>query len=138
MLGTYALSSGYYDAYYEKAQKVREKITDQFRTLFSGDIDVLISPVAPTTAFELGDKITDQTQMYKDDQMTVPASLAGLPALSLPCGSGKDNLPIGMQIIGPYLGEEAVLRVGNAFEKATRENSGARESMEAKLEAVSH
>jgi len=137
MLGTYALSSGYYDAYYEKAEKVRAKMREQFRYLFAGDIDVLISPVAPTTAFELGDKMEDQTEMYKDDQMTVPASLAGLPALSMPCGYGNGELPIGMQIIGPYLGEEAVLGVANAFEKAL--GGGVRERrLEAKMEAVSH
>lgn len=119
MLGTFALSSGYYDAFYGKAQRVRAHVKAGFQSLFSDGVDVLVSPVAPTAAFRLGEKIDDQVQMYLDDYMNVPASLAGLPALSVPCGFTAGSLPVGLQLIGPYLREDLVLGVGNAFQNVS-------------------
>ena len=118
MVGTYALSSGYYDAYYLRAQRVRSLITEDFRALFASGVDVLLSPVSPVPAFKLGEKTVDQTAMFLVDLMTVPASLAGLPALSVPCGQTATQLPIGLQITGAFLQEETVLKVGHAFQKA--------------------
>jgi aspartyl-tRNA(Asn)/glutamyl-tRNA(Gln) amidotransferase subunit A len=118
MLGTYALSAGYYDAYYLKAQKVRTLIRRDFDRVFA-DVDVLVTPVAPTTAFRLGEKITDPLTMYLVDVFTAPTSLAGLPAIVVPCGHDADGMPIGLQIIGPPFGEETVLRAAHAFETAT-------------------
>ena len=118
MLGTYALSAGYYDAYYLKAQKVRTLIRRDFDRAFA-DVDVLATPVAPTTAFRLGEKTADPLQMYLVDVFTNPASLAGLPAIVVPCGRDAAGLPIGLQIVGPPFGEEAVLRAAQAFEDAT-------------------
>ncbi len=117
MLGTYALSSGYYDAYYEKAQRVRESVRREFASIFEGGVQVLVKPVAPTTAFRIGEKTVDQTKMYADDRLNVPASLAGLPACSVPCGE-VEGLPVGLQVVGPYLGEEIVLGVSHAFQVA--------------------
>lgn len=119
LLGTYALSSGYYDAYYLRAQRVRALLAGDLKRVFGSGVDVLVSPVAKTPAFKIGEKIDEPVSMYLDDVMTVPANLAGLPALSLPCGFTKDKLPIGMQVIGPFLGEEMVLRVGDAFQQVT-------------------
>jgi aspartyl-tRNA(Asn)/glutamyl-tRNA(Gln) amidotransferase subunit A len=119
LVGTYALSSGYYDAYYLRAQRVRSLVAADFKAAFACGVDVLVSPVAPTTAFRLGEKTADPTAMYLDDLMTIPASLAGLPALSVPCGFSDEGLPIGMQIVGPYLDEATVLRVGHAFQMST-------------------
>ncbi|HWQ60953.1 MAG TPA: Asp-tRNA(Asn)/Glu-tRNA(Gln) amidotransferase subunit GatA [Negativicutes bacterium] len=116
MLGTYALSSGYYDAYYLKALKVRTLIKQDFDKAF-GDVDVLITPIAPTTAFKVGEKVDDPLAMYLQDVCTVPVNLAGLPAISLPCGFAG-GLPIGLQIIGRPLGEETILRAAYAFEQA--------------------
>jgi len=118
MIGTYALSSGYYDAYYLKAQKVRTLIKRDFEKAFE-DVDVLVCPTAPTTAFPAGTKSDDPLSMYLLDLMTIPANLAGLPGLSLPCGFSKAGLPIGLQIIGNVLQEEKVLRVAYAYEQAT-------------------
>ena len=116
MLGTYALSSGYYDAYYLKALKVRTLIKQDFDRAF-GQVDVLIAPIAPTTAFKIGEKVEDPLAMYLVDVCTIPSNLAGVPALSLPCGFA-DGLPIGMQIIGPHLSEATLLQVAYTFEQA--------------------
>ena len=116
MLGTYALSSGYYDAYYLKALKVRTLIKQDFDRAF-GQVDVLIAPIAPTTAFKIGEKVEDPLAMYLVDVCTIPSNLAGVPALSLPCGFAG-GLPIGMQIIGPHLSEATLLQVAYTFEQA--------------------
>ncbi|MDQ0091240.1 aspartyl-tRNA(Asn)/glutamyl-tRNA(Gln) amidotransferase subunit A [Paenibacillus anaericanus] len=117
MLGTYALSSGYYDAYYLKAQKVRTLIKQDFDQTFQ-KYDVIIGPTAPTTAFPLGSQVDDPLTMYLNDILTIPVSLAGVPALSVPCGFA-DGLPVGLQIIGKAFDESTVLRVAHAFEAHT-------------------
>ncbi|MCR6109676.1 Asp-tRNA(Asn)/Glu-tRNA(Gln) amidotransferase subunit GatA [Bacillus sp. A301a_S52] len=117
MLGTFALSSGYYDAYYKKAQKVRTLIKQDFEDLFL-NYDVLIGPTAPTTAFKIGEKMDDPLTMYANDILTIPMNLAGVPAISVPCGL-SDGLPVGLQIIGNHFDEETVLKVAHAFEQAT-------------------
>ncbi len=119
MLGTYVLSAGYYDAYYDKAQRVRTLIKGDFDQAFE-KVDLLVAPTTPTTAFRIGEKIDDPLQMYLSDVYTVPINLAGVPAISLPCGTDPDGMPIGLQIIGPHFGEERILRAAYAFEKATR------------------
>ena len=121
MLGTYALSAGYYDAYYLKAQKVRTLISREFRDAFER-FDVLVTPTSPTVAFRLGDKVEDPVQMYLSDVCTIPINIAGVPALSLPAGF-VDGLPVGMQIIGRPLGEETILRTAHAYEQATEWHS---------------
>lgn len=118
MLGTYALSSGYYDAYYLKAQKVRTLIKQDFDQAFQ-KVDVLLTPTAPTAAFKIGEKADDPLQMYLSDIFTISCNLAGLPGLSLPCGFTQDNLPIGLQILGKPFDEETVLAAASAYEKAT-------------------
>ena len=118
MLGTYALSSGYYDAYYAKAQAVRTLIREDFNRVFQ-DVDLLVTPVMPTPAFRLGEKIEDPLQMYLSDLYTISASLAGIPAISLPCGFSRKGLPIGMQILGRPFEEDVVLRAARAYELAT-------------------
>lgn len=117
MLGTYALSSGYYDAYYLKAQKVRTLIKRDFDQTFE-KYDVIIGPTAPTTAFPLGSQVDDPLTMYLNDILTIPVSLAGVPALSVPCGFA-DGLPVGLQIIGKAFDESTILRVAHAFEAHT-------------------
>jgi aspartyl-tRNA(Asn)/glutamyl-tRNA(Gln) amidotransferase subunit A len=117
MLGTYALSAGYYDAYYLKAQKVRTLIRQDFTQAWS-QVDAIVSPTAPTTAFRLGEKVDDPLAMYANDVFTLPCNLAGLPGLSLPCGFSRAGLPIGLQILGKPFDEATVLRVGRAFERA--------------------
>ncbi len=119
MLGTYVLSAGYYDAYYDKAQRVRTLIKGDFDQAFE-KVDLLVAPTTPTTAFRIGEKIDDPLQMYLSDVYTVPINLAGVPAISLPCGTDPDGMPIGLQIIGPHFGEERILRAAYAFEEATR------------------
>ena len=119
MLGTYALSSGYYDAYYKKAQQVRKLVTQDFLNSFE-KIDLLISPTCPTTAFEFGSKTEDPLSMYISDIATIPANLAGLPAISIPCGFDSKKLPIGLQIIAPSLSEELLLGAAYAFESACK------------------
>ena len=116
MLGTYALSSGYYDAYYLKAQKIRTLIKQDFDRAFE-QYDALIAPTSPTVAFEIGAKVDDPLAMYLNDVCTIPVNLAGLPGLSLPCGL-SEGLPVGLQVIGKALGEETVLRVAHAYEQA--------------------
>ncbi len=118
MIGTYALSAGYYDAYYLKAQKVRTLIKQDFEQAFD-QVDVLVCPTAPTTAFKLGDKSTDPLSMYLIDLMTIPVNLAGLPGISVPCGFDDQGLPIGLQIIGNVLREDQVFQVAYAYEQAT-------------------
>ncbi len=118
MLGTYTLSAGYYDAYYLKAQKVRTLIKEDFHQAFA-QVDALVCPTAPTTAFPAGSKSADPLSMYLSDLMTIPANLAGLPALSLPCGFDDQGLPIGLQVIGNVLREDLVFRVAYAYEQAT-------------------
>ncbi|MFC0213586.1 Asp-tRNA(Asn)/Glu-tRNA(Gln) amidotransferase subunit GatA [Paenibacillus chartarius] len=117
MLGTYALSSGYYDAYYLKAQKVRTLIKKDFDDVFA-NYDVVLGPTAPTPAFKLGEQVGDPLTMYLNDILTIPVNLAGIPAISVPCGFAG-GLPVGLQIIGKALDESAVLRVAHAFERAT-------------------
>jgi len=118
MLGTYALSAGYYDAYYLKAQKVRTLIKEDFDRAFER-VDVIVAPTTPTTAFRIGEKVDDPLQMYLSDVFTLSMNLAGICGLSLPCGFDQRGLPIGMQVIGPAFGEETVLRVAYAYEQAT-------------------
>ncbi len=116
MVGTYALSAGYYDAYYVKAQKVRTKIIDDFNRAFE-EVDVIVGPVSPTPAFGIGEKVDDPLQMYLADVLTCPGNAAGIPGLSVPCGETKDGLPIGLQILGPQFKEDLVLKVGDAYER---------------------
>ena len=118
MLGTYALSAGYYDAYYKKALQVRTLIREDFLQAFK-KCQVLVTPVAPTAAFALGEKVNDPLQMYLSDVFTLPASLAGIPGLSLPCGFTGKGLPIGLQVLAPHFQEGLALRVGYNFEKNT-------------------
>ncbi|MHC5767313.1 MAG: Asp-tRNA(Asn)/Glu-tRNA(Gln) amidotransferase subunit GatA [Nostoc sp.] len=118
MIGTYALSAGYYDAYYLKAQKVRTLIKQDFEKAF-GAVDVLICPTSPTTAFKAGEKTTDPLSMYLTDLMTIPVNLAGLPSLSLPCGFDDQGLPIGLQLIGNVLREDLLFQVAYAYEQST-------------------
>jgi len=116
MLGTYALSSGYYDAYYLKAQKVRALIKKDFDDAFNR-VDVIVGPTSPTTAFKIGDKAADPLSMYLSDIYTVPVNLAGLPGISIPCGKGGESgMPVGFQIIGKQFDEETVLRVAHQLE----------------------
>jgi aspartyl-tRNA(Asn)/glutamyl-tRNA(Gln) amidotransferase subunit A len=118
MLGTYALSSGYYDAYYGKAQKVRTLIREDFTTAFAS-VDLLLTPIAPTPAFRIGEKTADPLQMYLSDIFTIPVNLAGLCGISLPAGISRQGLPIGMQLIGPAFGEETLLKAAHQFERHT-------------------
>jgi aspartyl-tRNA(Asn)/glutamyl-tRNA(Gln) amidotransferase subunit A len=118
MLGTYVLSSGYYDAYYRKAAQVRTLMKRDFEEAFR-ECDVIIMPTAPTPAFRIGEKVDDPLQMYLSDIYTISINMAGVPGLSLPCGFSNDGLPIGLQIVGPHFGEEKVLQVGYSFEQNT-------------------
>jgi len=118
MLGTYALSAGYYDAYYLKAQKVRTLIKADFDAAFE-TVDVIVGPTSPTTAFRIGERVDDPLQMYLSDVLTLSMNLAGICGLSLPCGFDEGGLPIGMQVMGPPFGEGTVLRVAHAYEQAT-------------------
>lgn len=117
LTGTYSLSVGYFDAYYVKAQKIRRLVRDGFLAAFE-DVDLILAPVAPSTAFELGSLRADPVQMYRQDLYTIPVSLAGLPSLSLPCGF-LDDLPIGMQLIGEHFAEGRILRAGLAYQEVT-------------------
>jgi len=116
MLGTYALSAGYYDAYYLKAQRVRTLLTRDFEDAFK-TVDAIVTPTTPTAAFKLGEKVDDPLAMYLADIYTVTADLAGIPGISIPCGRTRDNLPIGLQILGKHFDEATILRVAHAFEK---------------------
>ena len=117
MLGTYALSAGYYDAYYLKAQKVRTLIARDFEEAFS-KVDAIVTPTCPTAAFKLGEKAENPLAMYLADIYTVTADLAGIPGISIPCGQTRENLPIGLQILGRHFDEATVLRVAHAYEQA--------------------
>jgi len=118
MLGTYALSAGYYDAYYLKAQKVRTLLARDFEQAFSR-VDAIITPTSPTAAFRLGEKSDDPLAMYLADIYTVTADLAGIPGISIPCGNTQENLPIGLQILGKHFDESTILRVAHAYEQET-------------------
>ncbi|ACJ32643.1 Asp-tRNA(Asn)/Glu-tRNA(Gln) amidotransferase subunit GatA [Anoxybacillus flavithermus] len=117
MLGTFALSSGYYDAYYKKAQKVRTLIKQDFENVFE-KYDVIIGPTTPTPAFKIGEKTSDPLTMYANDILTIPVNLAGVPGISIPCGF-VNGLPVGLQIIGKHFDESTIYRVAHAFEQAT-------------------
>jgi aspartyl-tRNA(Asn)/glutamyl-tRNA(Gln) amidotransferase subunit A len=117
MLGTYALSAGYYDAYYLKAQRVRTLLTRDFEEAFK-KVDAIVAPTSPTPAFKLGEKVDDPLAMYLADIYTVTANLAGIPGISIPVGNSKEKLPIGMQIFGKHFDEAGILRVANAYETA--------------------
>jgi aspartyl-tRNA(Asn)/glutamyl-tRNA(Gln) amidotransferase subunit A len=118
ILGTYVLSSGYYDAYYNRAQKVRQLIAEDFRLAFE-NCDALLTPTSPTAAFKLGERTHDPLQMYLADIFTIAVNLAGICGVSIPCGFTSGKLPIGLQIIGPKWGEETMLRIAHAYEQAT-------------------
>lgn len=118
MLGTYALSAGYYDAYYLKAQQVRTLIKQDFTNAFH-DVDLIACPVSPTTAFKIGEKSDDPLAMYLSDIFTTSVNLAGICSISIPCGFDQQNLPIGLQLIGPHLGETTILRAAYAYEQVT-------------------
>ena len=118
LIGTYVLSAGYYDAYYRKAQRVRNLIIQDFQKAFD-KVDVLLTPTTPTAAFELGSQL-DPISMYMNDVFTVPASLAGLPAMSVPSGLSKDGLPLGLQIIGNQFDENSVLKIAANLENQAR------------------
>jgi aspartyl-tRNA(Asn)/glutamyl-tRNA(Gln) amidotransferase subunit A len=115
MIGTYALSSGYYDAYYLKAQKVRTLIKDDFDRIFN-DFDLILTPTAPSTAIELESK-SDPLEMYHTDIFTVPVNIAGVPAMSVPCGFDSSEMPIGLQLIGPHFGEGKIIQAAYTLEK---------------------
>jgi aspartyl-tRNA(Asn)/glutamyl-tRNA(Gln) amidotransferase subunit A len=117
MLGTYALSTGYYDAYYLKAQQARTLIRRDFDRVFQ-QVDALVTPTSPVVAFRLGEKINDPVEMYLIDVCTLPVNIAGLPAISLPCGF-SEGLPVGLQLIGPHLSEKRLLSIAHAYEQAT-------------------
>jgi len=116
MLGTYALSAGYYEAYYGQAQKVRTVISREFAEAFER-FDLLVSPTSPTVAFKLGEKTENPLAMYLADVLTIPPNMAGLPGLSIPCGL-SEGLPVGLQLIGPQFSENTLFRAGHALEKA--------------------
>ena len=118
LIGTYFLSSGYYDAYYLKASKVRTIIKEEFQKEFT-KVDLMLAPVSPTTAWPIGQKVNDPLQMYLADVLTVPINVAGLPALSLPCGFDSQGLPVGLQLIGNYFTEDKLLSVGHQFQQIT-------------------
>ena len=119
MIGTYALSHGYYDAYYLKAQKVRTLLRQDFDRAWASGIDALVTPTAPTTAFALGEKSGDPLAMKQSDIYSIPAPMAGIPALSQPCGFDGHGLPIGLQLMGPAFSEETLLRIAHAYEQVT-------------------
>lgn len=119
MLGTYALSAGYYDAYYSKASKIRRIIKNDFEKVFK-EVDVLIGPTSPTLPFKIGEKTSDPLKMYLSDLFTVPVNLAGLPAISVPFGK-IGNLPVGVQLIAPWFKEELLFKMGNILENAKEE-----------------
>ena len=116
MLGTYVLSSGYYDAYYLKAQKVRTLIRQDFQKAFER-CDVILTPTSPTPAFKLGEKTADPLEMYLSDIYTISVNLASIPGMSVPCGLTDSGLPVGLQVLGKPFDEETVLRVGYAYEQ---------------------
>lgn len=118
LLGTYALSSGYYEAYYLKAQKVRTRILEDFTSAFK-KCDCIVTPTSPTPAFKLGERLKDPLSMYLSDIFTIPANLAGIPGMSIPCGFTDNGLPVGLQILGNHFDEETILKVAYTFEQNT-------------------
>jgi len=117
MLGTYALSAGYYDAYYGKALKVRTLIMRDFDRAY-GEVDLLLTPTSPTTAFRFGEKTDDPMSMYLNDICTIPSNLAGHPAMSVPFGGGVDGMPVGVQLLAPALGEPVMFRAAAVLERS--------------------
>ena len=118
MIGTYALSAGYYDAYYLKAQKLRRLIAEDFRKAFES-CDVIMGPTTPTTAFKIGEKSDDPVAMYLSDIYTISVNLAGLPGMSIPAGFATDGLPVGLQLIGRYFNESRLLNVAHCYQQVT-------------------
>jgi aspartyl-tRNA(Asn)/glutamyl-tRNA(Gln) amidotransferase subunit A len=118
LVGTYVLSHGYYDAYYLQAQKVRRLIAQDFAAAFER-CDLILGPTSPTVAFRVGEQIADPVTMYLNDIYTIGANLAGLPAMSIPCGFGRDGLPVGLQIVGDYFSEARMLNLAHRFQRAT-------------------
>ena len=118
LVGTYVLSHGYYDAYYLKAQRIRRLIANDFADAFKR-CDVIMGPTAPTVAFRFGEKAADPVQMYLNDIYTIAANLAGLPAMSIPAGFGRNGLPAGLHIVGNYFSEARMLNVAHQFQRAT-------------------
>jgi aspartyl-tRNA(Asn)/glutamyl-tRNA(Gln) amidotransferase subunit A len=118
LVGTYVLSHGYYDAYYLQAQKVRRLIAQDFAAAFK-HCDFILGPTSPTVAFRIGEKVADPVTMYLNDIYTIGANLAGLPALSIPCGFGRGGLPVGLQIVGDYFAEARMLNLAHRFQRAT-------------------
>jgi aspartyl-tRNA(Asn)/glutamyl-tRNA(Gln) amidotransferase subunit A len=118
LIGTYVLSHGYYDAYYLQAQRLRRLIAADFEQAFR-DCDLIMGPTSPSVAFPLGSKSADPVQMYLNDIYTIPVNLAGLPGMSIPCGFGAGNLPVGLQIIGNYFGEARMLNAAHQYQQAT-------------------
>ena len=116
LIGTYVLSAGYYDAYYVKAQQVRSRIAEDFNTAFQ-DVDVILTPTAPSTAFAIGEKMDDPIVMYMNDVFTVPASMAGLPCISVPGGLGEDGLPLGLHLISKPFDEQTLFRAADVLER---------------------
>jgi aspartyl-tRNA(Asn)/glutamyl-tRNA(Gln) amidotransferase subunit A len=127
MLGTYALSAGYYDAYYGKAQQVRTLIIRGFAAAYES-FDLLLGPTSPTTAFRFGEKTDDPLAMYLNDVCTIPSNLAGDPALSVPFGAGDDGMPVGVQLLGPALSEATLLRAAAVLEAVAPPAAGPREA----------
>ena len=119
LIGTHVLSTGYFDAYYLKAQKVRALIAQDFKNAFADNCDVVLSPTSPTTAFTFGAKVDNPLEMYLSDVFTIPVNLAGLPALNVPCGFDKSGLPIGLQLIGKPWSEAELIQVASAYETST-------------------
>ena len=117
LLGTYVLSAGYYDAYYLKAQKVRTRIAEDFRRVFA-EVDVLLTPTAPSASFVRGEKSDDLISMYLNDVFTVPASMAGLPGISVPAGLSAKGLPLGLQVVAPAFAEDTMFRTAGVVEEA--------------------
>jgi aspartyl-tRNA(Asn)/glutamyl-tRNA(Gln) amidotransferase subunit A len=118
MLGTYALSAGYYEAYYKKAAQVRTLVKHDFDEAFK-DVDVILTPTSPTPAFRVGEKTAEPLQMYLMDVFTIPVNMAGIPGISIPCGFSQEGLPIGLQLLGRHFGEETIIRAAHTFEKNT-------------------
>ncbi len=124
MLGTFALSAGYYDAYYGKAQKLRSLVAQEFAAAYA-DFDLLISPTTNSTAFKLGELVDDPLAMYACDVFTIPSNLSGDPAMSVPYGTGDDGLPVGVQVLAPALGEQRMFRAAQVLENAANSLGGA-------------
>jgi aspartyl-tRNA(Asn)/glutamyl-tRNA(Gln) amidotransferase subunit A len=118
LIGTYVLSHGYYDAYYLQAQKIRRLIAQDFVQAFT-QCDLILGPTTPTVAFRKGEKVSDPVKMYLNDIYTIAPNLAGLPAMSIPCGFGDRGLPVGLQVIGPYFAEARMLQAAHHFQRAT-------------------